>query len=102
MARRATVAASAGLLCARAHGQDPDKSIIRPGVAWTDTSGNRVYAGGANLLLDGGKYWLVGEGKKVCVQKRLRARRASAPCTCMLPHAMDATAAEPRFSCHVL
>ena len=74
MARRATVAASAVLLCG-VRGQGPETSVIRPGVAWTDTSGNRVYAGGANLLLDGGRYWLIGEGKKVCV----RSPRASAP-----------------------
>ena len=45
--------------------QGPEDSVIRSGVPWFDTNGNRVYAGGANLYAENGVYWLVGEGKKV-------------------------------------
>ena len=45
--------------------QSPEDSVIRSGVPWVDTSGNRIYAGGANLFQESGVFWLVGEGKKV-------------------------------------
>ena len=48
-----------------ARGQNPEDAIIRSGVAWTDTSGNRIYAGGANLYEENGTYYMIGEGKKV-------------------------------------
>ncbi len=55
----------ASLLCATIVAQSPEKSIIRPGQAWFDTDGNRIYAGGANIYTENGVYYLVGEGKKV-------------------------------------
>ena len=45
--------------------QGPETSIIRSGVPWFDTNGDRVYAGGANMYFENGVYWLIGEGKKV-------------------------------------
>ena len=42
----------------------PEDAVLRPGVALFDISGNRLYAGGANLWLENGTYYLVGEGKK--------------------------------------
>jgi len=33
-------------------------------VPWFDTDGNRIYAGGANMYLESGRYYLVGEGNK--------------------------------------
>ena len=42
-----------------------DKTVIRSGVAWFDTAGDRMYAGGANLYFENGVYYLVGEGQKV-------------------------------------
>lgn len=61
-ARRHVVAAAAVALTTA---QKPEDAVIRSGVAWTDTDGNRMYAGGANLVLDGNTYYLIGEGKKV-------------------------------------
>jgi len=29
---------------------NPETAVIKPGVAWYDTDGNRIYAGGANLI----------------------------------------------------
>lgn len=49
-------------LAARA--ASPEDTIIRPGAALFDTDGNRLYAGGANIWLENGTYYLVGEGKK--------------------------------------
>ena len=43
----------------------PEDAIIRSGVPWLDTDGNRMYAGGANMFLENGVFYLVGEGKKV-------------------------------------
>ena len=42
----------------------PEGGAITPGVAWTDTSGNRVYAGGADVVYEAGRFWMVGEGNK--------------------------------------
>ena len=44
---------------------NPETAVITPGVAWFDTDGNRIYAGGANLIEEGGKFYLVGESEKV-------------------------------------
>ena len=46
-------------------GQSPETSVIRSAVPWVDTSGARIYAGGANLYEEDGIFYLVGEGKKV-------------------------------------
>jgi hypothetical protein len=54
----------AGLL-SLVSGQSPEDAVIRSAVPWIDSSGNRVYAGGANLFFQDGYYWMVGEGKKV-------------------------------------
>ena len=56
---------AASLLASGCGAQDPEASVIRPGVPWYDTQGNRIYAGGANMYLEKGVYYLVGEGKKV-------------------------------------
>ncbi len=37
---------------------------IRPGTEWLDTSGNRIYAGGAGLWFEDSTYYWVGEGNK--------------------------------------
>ena len=54
------LAAAAAVLC-----QGPENSVIRSAVPWFDTSGNRIYAGGANMYMEDGVFWLIGEGKKV-------------------------------------
>ncbi len=59
----AAAAAVAGPGTAAAAG--PETAVIRSGVPWFDTDGNRVYAGGANMYVEGGVYYLIGEGKKV-------------------------------------
>jgi hypothetical protein len=46
-------------------GQTPETSIIKPGIPWYDTDGNRIYAGGSNIYTENGIYYLIGEGKKV-------------------------------------
>jgi hypothetical protein len=56
------LASCAAALAARA---SPEDAVIRSGVPWFDTDGNRIYAGGANLFLEDGTFYLVGEGKKV-------------------------------------
>ena len=56
---------AASLLALGCLAQGPETAVIRPGVPWYDTSGNRIYAGGANMYLEDGVYYLVGEGKKV-------------------------------------
>ena len=56
------VLALAALAGARAAA--PEDAVLRPGVPLFDTDGNRLYAGGANLFLDNGVYYLVGEGRK--------------------------------------
>ena len=61
----ARAAASAALLAALALALAPEDAVIRSGVAWFDTAGERIYAGGANMVLEGGLFYLVGEGKKV-------------------------------------
>ena len=33
-----------------------DDTVIRSGVAWFDTAGNRIYAGGANIYFENGTY----------------------------------------------
>ena len=48
-----------------ASAQSPEDSVIRSGVPWVDTSGNRIYAGGANMYEEGGVYYLIGEGEKL-------------------------------------
>jgi hypothetical protein len=63
-ARHYVVAAAAAAFAGRALAQSPESAVIRSGVEWKDTDGNRMYAGGANLVLDGDTYYLVGEGKK--------------------------------------
>lgn len=44
---------------------NPETAVITPGVAWFDTDGNRINAGGANLIEEGGLFYLVGESEKV-------------------------------------
>ena len=44
---------------------DPADAVIRSGVPWYDTDGNRMFAGGANMYVEDGVYYLIGEGKKV-------------------------------------
>jgi hypothetical protein len=61
----ARAAASAALLAALVLALAPEDAVIRSGVAWFDTAGERIYAGGANMVLEGGLFFLVGEGKKV-------------------------------------
>lgn len=36
------------------------------GVPWFDTDGHRIYAGGANMYQENGRFYIVGEGNKVC------------------------------------
>ena len=43
----------------------PENSIIRPGAIWLDTAGQRIYAGGGGMYVEGGTYWWIGEGEKV-------------------------------------
>ena len=59
---RACIFVLAALVGARAAA--PEDAVLRPGVPLFDTDGNRLYAGGANLFLDGGVFYLVGEGRK--------------------------------------
>jgi hypothetical protein len=59
--RAAVLAAVCAALCAA---QSPETGVIRPGQAWFDTDGNRMYAGGANLYEENGVFYLVGEGNK--------------------------------------
>jgi len=40
-------------------------AVIKPGQPWFDTSGNRIYAGGAGIYTENGLYYWVGEGNKV-------------------------------------
>jgi len=44
----------------------PATGVIRPGVAWTDTAGARVYAGGADVVWEpsSSRFYMVGEGNK--------------------------------------
>ena len=44
---------------------NPETAVITPGVAWFDTDGKRIYAGGANLVEENGLFYLVGESEKV-------------------------------------
>lgn len=44
---------------------NPEDTIIRSGQPWTDTTGQRMYVGGANMFFENGLYYLVGEGRKV-------------------------------------
>ena len=53
------------LAAAAAAAAGPETAVIRSGVPWYDTDGNRVFAGGANMYVEGGVYYLIGEGKKV-------------------------------------
>jgi hypothetical protein len=57
--------AAAALLLPCVQAQGPESAVIRSAVPWYDTSGNRIYAGGANMYEENGVYYLVGEGKKV-------------------------------------
>lgn len=63
MSLRHLLISSAAAAAAAAAG--PEDAVIRSGVPWLDTDGNRIYAGGANLFLEAGVFYLVGEGKKV-------------------------------------
>ena len=56
--------ALAAALGSLAHALDPVDAVIRSGVEWLDTAGQRIYAGGANMYLLNDTYFLVGEGKK--------------------------------------
>ena len=42
----------------------PSSTPIRSGVPWFDTNGDRMYAGGGNLVEEDGAFFLVGEGEK--------------------------------------
>jgi hypothetical protein len=55
----------AAALLARAQAP-PSGGAITSAVAWLDTDGNRVYAGGANVVWEAalGRFFLVGEGNK--------------------------------------
>ena len=65
MPSRAAVAAAVAAGALLAVGAQDPSGVIRPGVPWFDTDGHRVYAGGANMYLDNGRYYIVGEGNKV-------------------------------------
>ena len=39
----------------------PEDAVFYPGRAMYDSAGERMYAGGANIFLEDGVYWLVGE-----------------------------------------
>ena len=75
------------LLCgfSFAAAQGPENSVIRSGVPWFDTNGNRVYAGGANLYAENGVYWLVGEGKYVWRKPARTQHRAHALTHTLIP-----------------
>jgi len=60
-----TPALVVALAAAAAAAAGPETAVIRSGVPWYDTDGNRVFAGGANMYVEGGVYYLIGEGKKV-------------------------------------
>lgn len=67
MVATAMAAAACLLACvgvAAAAGATPEDTLIRSGVPWFDTDGNRMYAGGANLYVENGTYYMVGEGRK--------------------------------------
>lgn len=64
MSPRAT-SLCAGLLAAACAAAAPEDAVLRPGVPVYDTSGARLYAGGANLHRENdGTFYLVGEGRK--------------------------------------
>lgn len=42
----------------------PEDAVFAPGQPIYDVKGDRVYAGGANLYLENGLYYMIGEGKK--------------------------------------
>ena len=46
--------------------QSPESGEILPGQEWIDTNGNRVYAGGANVVWEQSvsRFFMVGEGNK--------------------------------------
>lgn len=82
------------LAAATAAAAGPETAVIRSGVPWYDTDGSRMYAGGANMYVEAGTYWLIGEGKKVFSVSRARCaapRRnfavssASSPRECNCP-----------------
>jgi hypothetical protein len=50
---------------ASAAAASPEDAVFTPGVPMLDTRGKRIYAGGANMYLEDGTYYLVGEGEKV-------------------------------------
>jgi hypothetical protein len=47
----------------------PEDAVIKPGAAWFDTAGKRIYAGGGGIYVDDttspSTYWWIGEGEKV-------------------------------------
>ena len=43
----------------------PENAVFRSGTPWFDTTGARMYVGGANIYQENGVFYLVGEGKKV-------------------------------------
>jgi len=47
----------------------PEDVIITPGAPWYTVDGQRMYAGGGNIVLDSGRYWFVGEGNKTLPPK---------------------------------
>lgn len=51
-------------LVAAAAAQNPEDAVFRSGAPWYTVDGQRIYAGGANLYLEDGTYWMIGEGNK--------------------------------------
>lgn len=47
------------------HDTTTSQQVFHPGQPMYDTRGKRIYAGGANLYVEGGVYYLIGEGEKV-------------------------------------
>lgn len=60
-----SVLALAAIAVVAAAAANPEDAVFYPGRALYDSAGERVYAGGANVFLEDGVYWLIGEGKKV-------------------------------------
>ena len=49
----------------RAHYTCSRSQVFQPGVPMYDTRGKRMYVGGANMYVENGVYYLIGEGEKV-------------------------------------
>ena len=63
--RAALLLLAAAASTAFAGAASPEDAVFTPGVPMYDTRGKRIYAGGANMFLEAGIFYLIGEGEKV-------------------------------------